>query len=538
MTVLPPGVSASRFRRYVDALAQVVGQDWVFTSDEDVLTYRDAYTPFKGEPEEYIPSGAVAPDSVDQVQRIVRLANEYSVPLWPISTGKNLGYGGSAPRLSGTMILDLKRMNKVLEVNEPLAYALVEPGVSYFDFYRHLRDNNHKVWLDCPDPGWGSLIGNAMDHGLGRTPFRDHFGSHCGMEVVLPNGELLRTGLGAIPNSRGWQTNPYGFGPHVSPMFGQANFGIVTKMGFWLLPEPEATRSGRIFVPKFEDIHPFLDVMGTLIAERVVDCSWDLSSPLFSSRDAQVQAAVDRYGGDPSAELNQLGVERQLAYWSTEVRYYGAPELIDAKWEYTKRRLSHAIPDVRFRSEQYFHFPDDRDKLRDTFEGDLTMRAGHGIPSMSVFALGANRSSGHIFFSPIIPLSGTEVLRARSAFRKAFEVRGLPWRAPGVGGTHWLGRTLVLLYGFNLSDDQAHNKKVREDVRYLIKVAGDNGWGEYRTPPVFMDDVMDVYSFNNHSFLRFAESLKDALDPNGIVAPGRSGIWPKRFRTNKGRVGA
>ena len=144
MTVLPPGVTASRFHRYVDALAQVVGQDWVLTSDDDVLTYRDAYTPFKGEPEEYIPSGAVAPDSVDQVQRIVRLANEYSVPLWPISTGKNLGYGGSAPRLSGTMILDLKRMNKVLEVNEPLAYALVEPGVSYFDFYRHLRDNNLK----------------------------------------------------------------------------------------------------------------------------------------------------------------------------------------------------------------------------------------------------------------------------------------------------------------------------------------------------------------------------------------------------------
>jgi hypothetical protein len=49
---------------------------------------------------------------------------------------------------------------------------------------------------------------------------------------------------------------------------------------------------------------------------------------------------------------------------------------------------------------------------------------------------------------------------------------------------------------------------------------------------------MDVYSFNNHAFRRFAESLKDALDPNGIVAPGRSGIWPKRFRTNKGQASA
>jgi 4-cresol dehydrogenase (hydroxylating) len=189
---LPPGVSASDFQAALQRLKDVVGSDWVLTSDEDIQTYRDAYTPFRGdEVEEYMPSGAISPVEVKQVQQIVTIANDHRIPLWPISTGRNLGYGGSAPRLSGSMVLDLKRMNRILEVNEPRAYALVEPGVSYFDFYRYLRDNKKKLWMDCPDPGWGSLIGNAMDHGVGHTPFRDHFRSICGMEIVLPNGELL-----------------------------------------------------------------------------------------------------------------------------------------------------------------------------------------------------------------------------------------------------------------------------------------------------------------------------------------------------------
>jgi 4-cresol dehydrogenase (hydroxylating) len=125
-----------------------VGSDWVFTSDEDVALYRDAYTPLWSESEERVASAAVAPDSAEQVQEIVRIANEFRVPLYPISTGRNLGYGGSAPVLSGSVVLDLKRMNRILEVDERRAYALVEPGVSYFDLYRHIQERGLKLWID------------------------------------------------------------------------------------------------------------------------------------------------------------------------------------------------------------------------------------------------------------------------------------------------------------------------------------------------------------------------------------------------------
>ena len=195
----PPGVSTQDFAAALSQFERVVSPSWVFTKDEDVDLYKDPFSPFLGEPEERWAAAAVAPAEVEQVQQIVRIANQYRIPLYPISTGRNLGYGGPAPAYSGSVVVDLKRMNRILEVNEDNASCLVEPGVSYFDLYRHIQEHELKVWVDVPDPGWGSLIGNALDRGGGytRTQFRNHFDVHCGMEIVLPNGELMRTGMGA-----------------------------------------------------------------------------------------------------------------------------------------------------------------------------------------------------------------------------------------------------------------------------------------------------------------------------------------------------
>ena len=63
-------------------------------------------------------------------------------------------------------------MNRVLEVNDKTHFAVVEPGVSYFDLYRYIQERGLKVWIDPADPGWGSPVGNALERGGGRTPRR------------------------------------------------------------------------------------------------------------------------------------------------------------------------------------------------------------------------------------------------------------------------------------------------------------------------------------------------------------------------------
>ena len=78
---IPPGVSSNDFSTALKEFAEAVGEEWVFTSDEDLDLYRDSYSPVWDEPEEPIPSAAVAPDGVEQVQAIVRIANKYKIPL-------------------------------------------------------------------------------------------------------------------------------------------------------------------------------------------------------------------------------------------------------------------------------------------------------------------------------------------------------------------------------------------------------------------------------------------------------------------------
>jgi 4-cresol dehydrogenase (hydroxylating) len=91
-------------------------------------------------------------------------------------------------------------------------------------------------------------------------------------------------------------------------------------------------------------------------------------------------------------------------------------------------------------------------------------------------------------------------------------------------------RSFLFVIGFPVLDDPEMNKKFVGALREFIRIGAEHGWGEYRTPVIFQDQVMGLYSYNNHSLLRFHETVKDALDPNGILSPGRYGIWPKHLR--------
>lgn len=174
-------------------------------------------------------------------------------------TSLSVGYGGAAPRVRGSVVVDLgRRMRKILDISADDFTCLVEPGVSFYALHDEIqaRGLGDELWVDVPDLGGGSVIGNTVDRGVGYTPYGDHWATHSGLEVVLPTGEVVRTGMGALPGNNTWQAFPYGFGPFSDGIFSQSNFGIVTKMGMALMPNPGGHES---FVSDENDLCPGVD---------------------------------------------------------------------------------------------------------------------------------------------------------------------------------------------------------------------------------------------------------------------------------------
>ena len=186
-TPLPPNLSLQQLTQAQRAFETALGADKVFFEDLDRRSYQDK---FAVDDAAHLPAGAIAPTTVEEVQAALRVANQFKVPVWPISRGKNLGYGGSAPLLSGSVVMDLSRMKKI-EFDEEFGTVLLEPGVGFYDLYDFVQKNNLPYWLSTPGNSWGSVVGNALDRGVGYTPYGEHTKNICGLEVVLPSGDEL-----------------------------------------------------------------------------------------------------------------------------------------------------------------------------------------------------------------------------------------------------------------------------------------------------------------------------------------------------------
>jgi 4-cresol dehydrogenase (hydroxylating) len=549
MAILPPGVSAEQFASAINQFREAVGREWVFTSDEDLHPYRDHFSYIKDQPNELIPSAAVGPDSVEQVQAIVRTANQYKIPLYAISTGKNFAYGGPSPNVRGSVTVDLKRMNRVLEVDDRRYFALVEPGVSYIDLYRYIQERGLKVWIDTPDPGWGSPIGNALDHGIGYTMgfYRDHFGAHCGMEVVLPNGEVMRTGMGAMPAAKTWNEYRHGYGPDPSGLFGQGNFGIVTKMGFRLMPQPEHWRNGLITVPKRADFIPLVDTVNYLTDLSIIGEPWYGSGLGALVGNTEFRDAANAFNED---EMDRQASAAGLHAWQVELQFYGSERTTLANWEYAKELVARAIPAARFTDGESLKVPLTKEQIHATtgpYPTNMRRNITQGVPGLGVWYMTGRSEQNpnawdetHIGLFSLIARSGEAVFQAQRDFADISKRLEMPSLFPNAiqTGVNWYQFSFLMGNGFGVRGDNSPEgkKKAAQLLRRVLEENAKLGYGDYRAPPMLQDDVADQYSFNDHALRRFNETLKDAIDPNGILSPGRAGVWPAAHRSLRGAL--
>lgn len=501
-------LSPDLLNRAADRLAAVVGADAVHGSGATFDVFRD---PFEGPAAtRHQPGLVVQPGSVEEVQAVVRVAAELGVHLWTSSMGRNFGYGGSAPVVNGGIVLNLRRLNRILDIDVTQGVVLLEPGVTFAQLYAALREADAPLMMSVPDLGWGSMVGNALDHGYGYSIYGDHAAAQCGLEVVLADGTLLRTGQGAIPGSPLWNHHRRGFGPALDDLFRQSNFGVVTKAGIWLAPRPETIVTGTIRCEGEADIVPLIDTLRPLLHAGVLQgIPMIVGTPPESPADGQGQGAFTR------KTLRQV---LRPGRWNARIGLYGHQAMVAARRAVLEQALQ-ALPGAELELRAYpgSAGPDEvepRDYIAAGIPNQVLLERLHGAFGPTL---------GHMDFSPVLPFTGEAALRAEALVRGSLERAGLV----GPFGLLLTGRSMVSasMVLFDTADP-AQVATARETVRAMYDEAATWGCTAYRAHVSLVDHVAGKLSFNNSAMARVNARLKQALDPDGILSPGNHGIWP------------
>ena len=513
--ILPPGMDRAALEAALRAFAAEIGSKWVLWSEDDLIPYHDAYG-FE-EPVAHVPGAAIAPANTQELRAVLRIANEHGVPLWPVSRGKNYGYGGAAPRMSGSVVLDLGRMRQILDVDPKHGVVVVEPGVGFFDLHAFLEREKLPWMASVPGNSFGSVLGNALEYGLGYGPTGDRANNLVGMEVMLPGGELIRTGAGAMAGNPCWNLFPYSYGPSWDRMFMQSSFGIVTRAGVWLYPEPDEILTLDIELPNESDIGWLVEALAPLRVQGV------LQGRIYTSNFMRAVMGSGRRGEWASdnraiadARHKEIMQAFGLGWWGLGLNFYGDPALNRAR----AKVVSDAF--ARHTSQTF--------KVHSWKRGEPKPQSpAHGVPISFPLRLAnwVSPNGGHLGFSPVLPPDRTAIEQQISRSRELFRIHDFDFYGAVTLGERHANVVNMLAYD---RGDADMTRRAETLFRALVADAKARGYAEYRSHVSYMDEVAETYDFNGGSLHRLNEWMKDAIDPNGIIAPGKQGIWPRRYR--------
>jgi 4-cresol dehydrogenase (hydroxylating) flavoprotein subunit len=489
-----------------------IGEQWVDTRPATLSRYGEHTLPG----EQRSPGAVLYPASTADVQAIVAAANAHGVPLYPISTGNNIGLGSRAPIAAGQVVVDLGfRMNRILEVNEEVCYAVLEPGVSFQMLHDELARRGDKLMVSVTSgPPHGGIIGNALDRGAGYSPYFDHFGMLCGMEIVLGNGQVIRTGDGGLDsgNTLNWHVSKYSAGPALDGLFSQSNYGIVTRVGVWLMPRPPAARSFHFTFPDDDDLAEIIDLCRPMKLSNFVPTLFRISNDTYA---VSSEAKNEDYlaGGKSSITLatrKALREKHGLGAWQVSGLFYGPS---DAAIEPMIQRVRAHFE----RSGKARYISHEEAQAIPSMKVSIESMTGHP----SVIELGMLQwrpGSGNSWFLPGTPMVGRIALELDHAGRAIFEKYGMDYMVMHVASARFARGLHVLVWN---KDDADENARADACYRELTLEFARRGVGVGRAPvdyqTLHMEQMMpalrDTYS-----------AIKKALDPNGIIAPGKYGI--------------
>jgi glycolate oxidase len=462
----------------IDELAAIVGADHVTTAVGPWLTDITEHPPGSAD-------FVASPATVDELQAIVRVAADRAVPLTPVVAGYNVA-GIALPR-NGGIVVDLKRMDRIVELDRDAMVVVVEPGVTFEALKAHLDAEAPELVYTYPfAPPFTSVMANALLDGLNNLSMKHGaMGSWVtGVEALLADGTLVRTGsAGVVPSWFGRAPLPDLTGLFIST---QGTTGLVTKIGLHLVPKPPHRRRWFAFA---YDLDAAYDAMRALARSGSFDdvgcMTWPAAKMLFgATRDLVRQP------------------DEPLAFLFIDLTGSTAAELE------ARVALGHEILE--------------RSGLESTFEVEHLVKLMPGmsklaeLPTTLDFLLDFP-GGGLAWVGSYGP--GAAWVRGAKAGLAVLEEHGFPpflVARPMMGGHSYVLRFVACFD----KGDEAEVEKVRVTMGALADSVLDHGYVPYKASA---DAAARILERADPGFGELFTRVRDALDPDRRMNPGR---WP------------
>jgi 4-cresol dehydrogenase (hydroxylating) len=526
----------------INAWRQLLGEDHVLTGEAVEVAYGANTIGIK----RIIPA-ALRPRSAEQVAGLMRVAAEHKVPVYPVSTGANWGYGSANPVTDGCVVVDLSQMTAIDDTDIDLGIVTVEPGVTQRILRAYLDERGLSFLV--PVHGGGpdcSLIGNALERGYGITPYADHFGAVMTLEAVLPNGEQYHSALTDLQAPTVDRCFKWGVGPYLDGMFTQGNFGIVTRMTLALAPIPERVETFFFDLRSHDDVEEAVAAIREVLRSvGTVTGSVNLMNArrVLSMMEPYPSAQIGPSGIVPQSVIDHMARSAQVMTWTGIGAMYGTTKVVRAargairkKLKGVARRLVFLSPPFVHRAARVLEKVPGKGGRRiwnyvSTLDKSLQLIAG--APSEIALPLAywisgvkpaqdsgermnpARDGCGLVWYSPLVPMQPKRVRDYVDMVDRVCTEHGIE---PLITLTSLSDRcfdsTVPLLF-----DRGSPESAERADTCYkaLLRAGQALGCVPYRSGV----QNMDLFTGVDSSHWRLVRQLKAAVDPDGLIAPGR-----------------
>ena len=495
---------------------------------------------------------AILRPSEQQVVATVAIAREHGIPLYTISSGKNWGYGSRAPSSKCAVLLDLHRLNEISDYDPRHHLVTVGAGVTQRQLAEYLKAQGGNDWMDCtgshPDC---SIVGNTVERGFGHTPYGEHANFIGAMEVLLADGRIIKTGFGRFPGAKASGMYKWGLGPALDQLFLQSNLGIVLSMTIWLMPKPEKFVAFYLSAASEAALEQIVAALVPLKrsgvitslphianAYRVLGGMQQYPWPLFKSGEVQYPL--------PAGITEQLKKQWQVGTWNVSGALYGTKEQVaNARVQVRKALKQVKGARLNFISDELLRFIE-------IFQKPIAFITRMDLPGMlKVLRPVHDMMKGQ----PSAQFLTSSYWRMKQAPDGQFEMDkdkvGLIWSAFVAPADPKNARELMQIvekvlpaYGFEpavtltLLNERCIDAVVSISFDRSAVAPNGNSWDElavqcrdqlyqlmfaqgfypYRTD---VNKMAEITRFGDATYLSVLADLKLALDPKGILSPGR-----------------